>query len=224
MRLLLVSATDFEIKKTINWLETGTPTLNVLKPELLITGVGQMQTAYALQKNISAKRPDLVLQAGIGGSSFESDLNKIFAVQTEVQTDLGVLGNEGFRSVFDLGFDQPDHFPFRAGKLENPYKKLLTWSGLPLIDGVTVNEIKSSDLPGFKQNEDRIVETMEGAALHYVCLMEKLPFLQIRAVSNKIGDRDKKRWNINGSVDLLNETIISLINKLQLTDEVIFGI
>ena len=224
MRLLLVSATDFEIRKTINWLETGSHSLNVLKPELLITGVGQLQTGYSLQKKIYAKRPDLVIQAGIGGSSFSTDLNRIFAVQSETQSDLGVLENAGFRSVFDLGFDQPDHFPFHSGKLENPYKELLAWSGLPLIHGATVNEIKSSDFPGFKQNEDRIVESMEGAALHYVCLMEKIPFLQIRSISNKIGDRDKNHWNINGSVDLLNETIISLIYKLQQIDEVIFGI
>jgi futalosine hydrolase len=224
MHVLLISATDFEIRKTIQWLDSKSFTLNDLKPELLITGIGQLQTAYSLQKKISSGRPDLIIQAGIAGSSSSGDLNHIFAVQSEMQSDFGVLENTGFRSVYDLGFAPPDQFPFRNGKLLNKYRELLAWSGLPLIDGTTVNEIKSSDFRGFKQNDDRIVESMEGAAFHFVCLNEEIPFLQIRSVSNKIGARDKSHWNITGSIELLNDTIISLIHKLQLTDDVIFRI
>jgi futalosine hydrolase len=35
---------------------------------------------------------------------------------------------------------------------------------------------------------------MEGAALHYTCLMEKIPFMQLRSISNYIAERDKSKW------------------------------
>jgi futalosine hydrolase len=31
---------------------------------------------------------------------------------------------------------------------------------------------------------------MEGAALHFVCLQEDISFIQLRAISNFVGERD----------------------------------
>jgi futalosine hydrolase len=55
---------------------------------------------------------------------------------------------------------------------------------------------------------------MEGAALHYVCLMEKIPFLQIRSISNYIGERNKKNWNMKESIINLNKELIRLLEQL----------
>jgi futalosine hydrolase len=63
---------------------------------------------------------------------------------------------------------------------------------------------------------------MEGAALHYVCLMEEIPFLQIRSVSNLLGDRDKKGWKLKEAIEELNESLIALIQKLEKADETLF--
>jgi futalosine hydrolase len=54
---------------------------------------------------------------------------------------------------------------------------------------------------------------MEGAGLHYVALMEKLPFLQIRSVSNFIGERDKTKWEMKKSITNLNRALQQLITK-----------
>ena len=89
---------------------------------------------------------------------------------------------------------------------------------------ITVNEIKSSDFTGFQRNQLPVVESMEGAALHYVCLMEKIPFLQIRSVSNVMGDRDKNRWKIKEAIENLHETLVFLIQKLEKADETLFRI
>ena len=40
---------------------------------------------------------------------------------------------------------------------------------------------------------------MEGAALHYACIMEHIPFIQLRAVSNFVGERDKNKLENDGS-------------------------
>jgi len=219
MHLLLLSATDIEISETANWLNNHSRGLNVLKPKLLISGIGQLQTAYALQSRIRFERPALVIQAGIGGSSAMGDMGKVFAIGSEQIADLGVMEATGFTNIFDMGLENRDRFPFRDGKLENPYKSLLQWSGLPVLDGITVNEIKSTDFPGYQRNPFRIVESLEGAALHFVCLMEKVPFIQIRSVSNMIGDRDKSRWKIKDALKKLHEELIVMIQKLEIADE-----
>jgi futalosine hydrolase len=65
---------------------------------------------------------------------------------------------------------------------------------------------------------------MEGAALHYVCLMEKIPFLQIRAISNMTGDRDKSRWKLKEALKSLHEELVVMIQKLEKADETLFRI
>jgi len=222
MLLLLVSATSFEIRETIQWLDDNSLHHNAEKPELLITGIGQLRATYALQKKLTGRRPALVVQAGFGGSSNPDDTGKVYAIRSERIADLGVMDQQGFRDIFEMGLERPDQFPFQRGALNNPYDKLLNWTGLPESDGSTVNEIKSADFFGFQRNVHPVVESMEGAALHYVCLMEKIPFLQIRSISNVLGERDKSRWNMEEAGHNLHQTLVTLIQKLEKADETLF--
>ena len=224
MLLLLASATDFEISETATWLSNHTVGLNALKAKLLITGIGQLQTSYALQNKIRFERPNFVIQAGIGGAATKEEIGKVYAIGSEEIADLGVMEKAGFSNMFDMGLDNPDRFPFSEGKLKNPYQFLLEWTGLSVLDGITVNEIKSSDFADFQRNRAPVVESMEGAALHYVCLMEQVPFLQIRSISNLTGDRDKSRWKLKEAIKSLHETLVHLIQKLEKADETLFRI
>ncbi len=224
MHLLLVSATDFEINETGQWLNQSANHDNAPKVELLISGVGQLKTCFNLQKRIQVLRPNLVIQAGLGGAISKEDIGKVYLVRSEKIADLGLMEKSGFRNIFQMGLERPDDFPFREGKLMNPYLQLMEWTGLPIIDGMTVNEIKSSDFAGFQRNDIPVVESMEGAALHYVCLMENIPFLQIRSISNVTGDRDKTRWKLKESGKNLNEILISLIQKFENADETLFRV
>jgi futalosine hydrolase len=224
MLVLLVSATTFEIRETVQWLDDNSLHHNAPNPDLLITGIGQLQTAYALQKKISILRPGLVIQAGFGGSPDPEDTGKVYAIRSERIADLGAIDQQGFRDIFELGLGTADQFPFHKGGLNNPYHHLLDWTGLPVLDGITVNEIKSADFAGFQRNVHPVVESMEGAALHYVCLMEKIPFLQIRSVSNVLGDRDKSRWKLEEAGHNLHKTLVTLIQKLEKANETLFRV
>jgi len=44
--------------------------------------------------------------------------------------------------------------------------------------------------------------------------MEKIPFLQIRSISNYIGERNKKNWNMKQSILNLNNELIRFIEKI----------
>ena len=63
-------------------------------------------------------------------------------------------------------------------------------------------------------SQDAVIESMEGAALHYVALMERVPFLQIRAVSNYAGERDKRKWNFGDSIGNLNRELVRIVTQV----------
>jgi len=58
------------------------------------------------------------------------------------------------------------------------------------------------------------VESMEGAAFFYVCMNEHIPCLSLRAVSNRVGERDKNKWNIPLALAELRKMLASILRKL----------
>ena len=47
------------------------------------------------------------------------------------------------------------------------------------------------------------IETMEGAAVLYVCARIEVPAIQIRAISNQAGKRDRLSWKMDEAIDAL---------------------
>lgn len=212
MQILLCAATEMEIAPTLQSLVKDGYAVNVL-----ITGVGLMACTYSLTKEISRSRPDIVLQAGVAGSlTTEHSLGEVVLVRSECVGDLGVHEDGQFRSPFDLMLSNPNVLPWRDGRLIND-NSLLTRINLTIVDGVTVNQITTSaQTIAYYQNKLKVqVESMEGAALHYIALSEKIPFLQLRSLSNFIGERDKSKWMLSEAIKNLNRELQSIIAKLQ---------
>ncbi len=226
MHLLLISATPFELEATREFIESEKSSLNRLDIDFLIGGVGMLPTAHSLTKKILEKKPGLVIQAGIGGATSRDQIGKTFAILSDEMADLGVTENKEFKTIFDLGLANKEEFPFRDGIIENPNKKWLSWTSLETCHGITVNGISTDPvkISAYKQKYGLAVESMEGAACHYVCLFEKIPFLQIRTVSNEIGERDKSKWQLKKSIETLNAKLIGMLQKLNEANETEFGI
>lgn len=207
MQILLCAATVFEIQPTIDLIQAE---LND-KVKLLVTGVGSMQTAYHLTREIALQKPVLIIQAGIAGSFEETAGVKLVTIHRDAPADLGVTENGQFLSIFDMQLSDANAFPFTQGWLVNPHA-ILDEVGLESVTGITVNEITTDPARiAHYRSTGAQVESMEGAALHYVALMEKIPFLQLRAVSNYIGERDKTKWKMKESIAALNAKLTSLI-------------
>jgi futalosine hydrolase len=58
---------------------------------------------------------------------------------------------------------------------------------------------------------------MEGAAFHYVCLMEQVPFIQFRAVSNYVAQRDKTKWKLKQAIQTLNDKLVFILQELSIS-------
>ena len=221
MRILLAGATTFELRAVLEQFQAAEGGLRVtegpLRVEPLITGVGMVSATYHLQKALSSNRFDLVIQAGIAGS-FDTayPLGSVVVVREEVIGDLGVEEQGRFRDLFDLSFVRADSPPYIDGRLTNPYLDQFNLLGWPDCRAISVNEISTrKDRIAFWSSTYRpLVESMEGAALHFVCLQEKTPFLQVRSLSNYIGERDKSKWDIAGAIAQLNNGLLELLNQM----------
>ena len=214
MKLLVAAATEAEIQPTIAWLKESGRT----DVETIITGIGLFSTAFALGKRLAgADRPALVLQAGIAGT-FDRNmkLGDALLVDKEYFGDLGAEDNGVFRDLFSIGLWKHDQHPFTNNYLLNPFVRIPEQlAQLPRASAVSVNTVsgETATIARLEQQFAPTLESMEGAALHYACLMENVPFLQLRTVSNYVEQRDKSKWDIKSAVIRLNGLLRDTINE-----------
>jgi futalosine hydrolase len=206
MSILVVAATEMEIAPFI---------AQNTQAEILITGVGAPACMYALTKKLTQHKYSLVIQAGIAGTfTNQFALGETYAVKTDLFADLGIQEGNNFFTLFDGGFLKADTFPYTNGQLLNNTTNLFA---LKPANAITINTVSDSlaqtELYKKKYNAD--IESMEGAAFHYVCIQEEVSFLQIRSISNFVGERVKTNWKMKESIESLNENLIRIIHKFR---------
>lgn len=225
MRLLVVAATGFEIlpltehlqKKYVSTSEVSYQH-GALEVWILITGVGQALTTYALTKALGSRSFNLVIHAGIAGA-FDVDrfpLGSVVQVSSDTFADLGVEDKSGqFTSAFELNLVNPEQPPFSAGRLWAPAESQLP--GIAQVRGITVNRVhgQAQHIHEAIQLFQPDIETMEGAACFLVCLQEQVPFLELRSISNKVEPRNREAWNIPLAIETLNTTLIALLEQFE---------
>lgn len=223
MRILITSAEEEELitaKQAYDLLSRDKK--NKLNVTWMLTGIGTTSTSYRLTKilNSSQEPFDLVVNTGIAGTfSPEFPIGSVARITKEFFGDLGFETFNGFQTLFDYKILDADTHPFRQGALNaptldsciesaiGPYKKaygvtVQTVSGLP--------EKKEQLVKGFEPH----IESMEGAAFFYVCILEEVPFIELRAVSNEVGERDRSKWDIPAALDSLREATKKLLEEL----------
>jgi futalosine hydrolase len=213
MNILLTAATAKEIEPFFEYYRNSKRLLNI---DILITGIGLTAATYHLLKQIHLKRPDLVIQAGVAGCFDKKiPLGTVVIVKKETIADQSVIELKKLRTLFDLKLVPYDQFPFKNGWLENDHE-ILKNIQLKKINAISVNEITTAPqrVKFYTDSFKPVTESMEGAALHYTCLMEKIPFLQLRSISNYIAERDKKKWNMTKSIINLNKKLIHLMEAI----------
>lgn len=207
MKVLLVSATEFEIASYFKQKDTI---------DVLLTGVGMPIALYHLQKKITENRYNLVIQVGLAGAfTTKFELGETVFVNQDTFGDLGIEEKELFTPIFETDLFNKNEFPFENGWLVNK-NKILQQSTLEVVKAVTINKVtdKSSIKQQLIDSFNPDIETMEGAALHYVCLHQNIPFIQLRAISNYVGERDKTKWKIDLAISNLHNELIKLLKQL----------
>lgn len=223
-KLLVVTATAFELQPTL--LEFGATEsqarglgvagslLHFSAFDCLVTGVGQLQCAFHLTALLCTTRYRQVIQAGLAGS-FKSAYSKgsVVVVGEEVLGDFGAESDSGYLDIGDMGLLPPEQAPFTRGVLRNPNVAGAEHNSLPVVRSVTVNRTLGTPqtIAWISGRYAPDVVNMEGAALFYTCLGLGVPFMELRAISDMVGPRDKTAWDIPGAVKALNKTLTSLL-------------
>ena len=226
MNILIVSATyleieplllQFQFEEDINQ-KLRRYTYNNHNIDVLIPGVGMTCTAYWLGKTINNKIYDIAINVGLAGS-FDDELaiGDVVNITSDQISELGAEDGESFLSLIDMDLIMDEDFTLNNGEMENTICiKNEVIEMLTKVKAITVNTTHgdSESIDKVKLLFNPQVESMEGAAFFYACLLEGITCAQIRSISNKVEKRNKDNWNIPLAVKNLCSTTLQIINRL----------
>jgi futalosine hydrolase len=209
LRAALVDAEPIEVGRkpaTRGWLDQ-TPVL------LLPGGMGKTNAAQALTSLLERGGIRGVLNVGVGGAypGVGLHVGDVALATEEVYGDDGVEAPAGWISTEGIGIPllergelrRFNRFPLDAGLVTRAGERLAE-RGVAAVAGpfVTVSCCSGTERRG-RQIAERfgaVCESMEGAALAHVAAIYGVPFLELRAISNAVEDRDLSRWRLRDAV------------------------
>lgn len=163
-----------------------------------VCGIGATQAGVECAYAISQHRPSLVIMAGIAGRYKASSLRvgDSVLVEQEQTADCGAFRGESFdncfSSTFKCSYINPD------------------W-GFKSVKSYSVNVCAA---PFLLHNTEVEIENMEGAAFFAAALKSKLPFLELRTISNTV-DPQRGDWDIDLALNNLNISLNKLISEME---------
>lgn len=225
MRILVVAATDMEVASQLASLRLSaagsglrTGALGGHAVDVLVTGVGMVATAARCSQALSHRPYDLAVNVGLCGS-FDPALapGRVVHVVADRIAELGAEDDEAFVTVQELKLLGEDEFPFTGGQLVNvapPSNPALL--ELPAVGGITVNTVhgRAASIAAVSARFSPSVESMEGAAFMYACLLAGVPFAQVRAVSNVVEKRNRGAWAIADAMENLGRTTQRILDHV----------
>jgi futalosine hydrolase len=185
----------------------------------LVTGVGSISTAWALMQWITFNgKPDLMINGGIAGSYKDEFVpGDVVIPYSDCFADAGIEDGDNYLTLSEAGLVRADEFPYKDGLLYADKEIFDRFKGiLKPVRAITVNTASGSESTMRKlvkkYNPD--IETMESATFFYICCRENIPFLALRAISNKVEKRNRKNWNIDLALNNLSEKLVDILLTL----------
>jgi len=226
MNILIVSATYLEIEPLLLQFRFEKEANQKLKSytyknhqiDVLIPGVGMTCTAYWLGKTLNSKLYDIAINLGLAGSFDDTlKIGQTVNVTTDQISELGAEDGESFLSLIDMDLIADEDYILNHGVMKNTISiENPVINELDKVSAITVNTTHGADnsIQKIKELFNPQIESMEGAAFFYACLLEGITCSQIRTISNKVEVRNKDNWNIPLAVKNLCATGLQLINTL----------
>lgn len=198
-----------------------------------LSGMGKTNAAHAATVLIREYSPSLMINFGIGGAYPSSELavGDIMVAETEIYGDEGVLDKEGFHGTDYIGipflnrgrkkyfneFDLDRGLAEAAtGSARDAFRGIAdtpkVWSGrFVTVSTCTGTRKRAVEL---RKMWRAICENMEGAAIAHICELHGVPMIEIRGVSNLVGDRDTSAWDVKLASRNCCEAVMQLLKTL----------
>lgn len=210
-RILIITSVDAERDAIIRGLHEPNSF------DVIVGGVGIAAAAVSTSNALASNKYDIVVNAGICGGFAGTELGTIVVANEIIAADLGAQTPEGFISLDELGFGTArvtvDH-RYATQVLEAMQKAGLPVTTGPILSVSTVTGTAESTLEMTKRVPGATAEAMEGYGVAMAALEYGVPILEIRAVSNVVGPRDRDSWRIK-------EALTSLESASKILQEVL---
>ncbi|MFJ4977729.1 futalosine hydrolase [Streptomyces coeruleorubidus] len=179
-------------------------------PALAAASTASALTVAALQGDPY----DLVVSAGIGGGfQPEAGVGSLVVADEIIAADLGAETDDGFVSVTELGFGTVRHHPPRdLVRLVGDAVGARTGAVLT-VSTVTGTAERARALR--ERHPTALAEAMEGFGVAEAAAAQGVPVLEVRAISNPVGPRDRAAWRIPDALAALTEGFGKLLPVLE---------
>ncbi|AMA74158.1 MULTISPECIES: futalosine hydrolase [Aneurinibacillus] len=212
MRVLVITSVPAEKDAVLRGLH-GNSRFNVL-----VAGVGPAAAAASTATALATAKYGLVVNAGIGGGfANRAEVGSLVVANEIVAADLGAETPEGFCSLDELGFGST-RIPVDAS-LVTQVTEALHAAGLPVTTGpvLTVSTVTGTAATSFERASrvpGATAEAMEGYGVATAAHNHGIPILEIRAISNLVGPRDRAAWRIEEALNILESASSVLLEVL----------
>lgn len=211
-RVLVMTAVSAERDAVLRGLNSDT------RFDVLVAGVGPAAAAAGTAKVLATAGYGLVVSAGIGGGfPGRAEVGSLVVANEIIAADLGVETPEGFSSLDELGFGST-RVQVDTG-LVNRVTGALLAAKLPVSIGpvLTVSTVTGTAASAAElaaRVPGAAVEAMEGYGVAIAAHDSGVPILEIRAISNLVGPRDRTAWRIKEALDVLEAASSVLLEVL----------
>lgn len=195
------------------------------RADVQLAGVGPASAAAATAAALArAGQTDggaysLVVSAGIGGGFAEvAGVGSLVVASEIIAADLGAETQDGFAGVDELGFGSPRIVV--ADELAARWTTALQEAGLPVHHGpiLTLSTVTGTAKTARSLAErypGAGAEAMEGFGVAEAARQFGVPVLELRAISNAVGPRQRELWKIGDALQALEQACAKLPEVLQ---------
>ena len=214
-KILILYSTDFEISEFKKVIESNIHSKRTASFMFEKIGVGQTLATSLSLKAIEKHKPDIILNIGIAGA-FKQSYLKIGNVVL-VKHDIIENAKDTGKDIEQYDFDKEKYLV--RNKFLDEIKKLQleNLAKLEKVSSLTVSLVSSNiELADRRYKTFKTdIETMEGGAVSFVSneFYPKIPFFQIRSISNFTGAMKMDKEDITLAVKKLNQFILALFQK-----------
>lgn len=187
-------------------------------------GVGKVNAAHSATLMLENYEIELLILFGIGGAyNAHVKIGDVVVAETENYGEEGVFTKDGWSPMEKISpLLRKEKEYFNTFPLELELSKLAVEVardlGFDVTSGnfVTVSQVSGTRESGelLKNRFDGICENMEGAAVAHICALYGVPMVEIRGISNIVGERDIRKWNIPLASSHANNVVSELAKRL----------
>ncbi len=164
-----------------------------------VSGVGKANAAAALAALTRGWGVEVVLQVGVGGAypGSGAHVGTVALALSETDLDMGVGRHPDWHGIDDMSV--PGERATNVIDLSGPHlTRAAAVTGLEPVRFATSDSV-TADRTHAAYLRDRFgvsVESMEGAAAARAASRLGVAFVEVRGVSNEVGERDRSRWRL----------------------------